>query len=315
MTQSTTINSEFYQIITGYITDLEIFDTAKYFLSSRQSLGLPDINLPKFSGIIKKDHIVQYFRCKLGDKIIEGVFGLILFKQGDYVEIVVEPMQGGSYFAYALRRPDDNHLWVQPNATTGTEYYKDFFGKPPLLISLLFSVCGVSGIVLFIYSLIKIVGEPLSFYFVVYIFLLILSFFLMLVGYIYIKIRKKPILEGSPIADKIFATLGHPNPKKASIESETDYFRDNFYRLFVRFSKEYVGNKTDEEEILQKFSRIYQNEHSDNDLIEDILLKQFLKEQSQGAYWLALYPKKYDIPKEVIVIHTEKNDENINEST
>ncbi|WP_294825752.1 hypothetical protein [uncultured Gilliamella sp.] len=40
-----------------------------------------------------------------------------------------------------------------------------------------------------------------------------------------------------------------------------------------------------------------------------------MKEQSQGAYWLALYPKKYDIPKEVIVIHTEKNDENSNEST
>lgn len=67
--------------------------------------------------------------------------------------------------------------------------------------------------------------------------------------------------------------------------------------------------------INSEFSRIYQNEHSDNDLIEDILLKQFLKEQSQGAYWLALYPKKYDIPKEVIVIHTEKNDESSNEST
>lgn len=36
--------------------------------------------------------------------------------------------------------------------------------------------------------------------------------------------------------------------------------------------------------INSEFSRIYQNEYSDNDLIGDILLKQFLKEQSQGAY-------------------------------
>ena len=118
-------NIEYYQLITGYITELEIYDTHESYIQARKLAGYPDINLKlighldlvfmensiitNYSSMNKSDcptsDVEQYVRFKLGDKVIEGTFCGVAFSEGNYVEVVVDQIEGGTYFAYALRQP------------------------------------------------------------------------------------------------------------------------------------------------------------------------------------------------------------------
>jgi hypothetical protein len=93
MEQNTGAN-HYYQIITGYITDLEVYDTQESYLNARKLAGRSDVNLLTIGHLdlvsmansmkitaakienIDYDtaDIEQYFCCKLGDKVIEGAF-------------------------------------------------------------------------------------------------------------------------------------------------------------------------------------------------------------------------------------------------
>lgn len=286
-------NKEYYQIITGYITDFEVFDSKRYFLKSRESLGLPSIDLSEIGELelvrydIRKEihslqrnskivihDIVEYFRCKLGDNLIEGVFALISFKEGDYVEMVVEPLPGGSYFAFAVRRAIDHRLWLHPHATSGTQALNKYMKNKSSAIYGTFFITSLLGVVLLVYSLMRMISEKLSFFIILYIFLLILGLFLVFCGYSLISMRKNRSRSGSKVADKIFATLGYPNPKEIMVDLKTDNNKYDFYKLTsLYFSNTKGRNKV------------------------------------KGALWLALYTNAPAIPSYINVIHTENNQE------
>ena len=130
-------NDKYYQIITGIVSELEVFDTEQQFLKTRKLAGLPALGLFFLGDVVAAAsqlnttdsneeaaeflNSVQYFRCKMGSNIIEGIFCRVFFNNGDQVEVVVEPRSDGSYFAYALRRLIDHRLWLHPWATKGTK--------------------------------------------------------------------------------------------------------------------------------------------------------------------------------------------------
>ncbi|OCG06892.1 hypothetical protein A9G14_01275 [Gilliamella apicola] len=64
---------------------------------------------------------VQYFTCKIGNLEVQGIFCRAFFRNGDQVEVVVEPCDEDGYFAYALRRPIDHRLWLYPRAMKGSK--------------------------------------------------------------------------------------------------------------------------------------------------------------------------------------------------
>ncbi|WP_392562397.1 putative type VI secretion system effector [Orbus sturtevantii] len=271
--------ADYYQIITGTLSDLEVFDTQAQFFKSRKLTGLAPIGLLALGDVAAAAsqlstaddneegmaylNSVQYFRCKIGACIIEGTFCRVFFTNGDKVEVVVEPKKDGSYFAYALRRPIDHRLWLHPWATKGTKAGN----KSALKFSgafIAFCFILVAVIVLFntrdvhfllFLSLIATIAYPL---FGVFVYFLYKSIF----G------------QGSKEADKIFATLGYPDPKRVDMEQE-------FYEFYSYM------------------------EESDPNFYVDISTEQYQQQTPEGAKWVTFYREAPPIPDYITVINAE----------
>lgn len=316
-------DSHYYQIITGYITDLEVYDTQESYLNARKLAGRPDINLLRIGHLdlvfmanrmrinaskmqnIDCDtaDIEQYFCCKLGDKVIEGAFCRAFFNEGDYVEVVVDQLAGGTYFAYALRRPADSLLWLHPYATVGTEANNK---KRQLPILPLIFLIGTTGLGVFIF-----------FYFVVMTFskqdfsLLLMAamgLLFLLPAYLTFSTLKKSN-SGSVIADKIFATLGYSNPKGVDIEEEYNVFSDKLFDLYKQYCENNNASLTIDGDTYNKFIDHYMHQQSENDSQDEILLKQYLRQTQKidGIQWVFFHLNAPTIPSYINIIHTENN--------
>ena len=278
--------SDHYQIITGIVSELEIFDTEQQFLKTRKLAGLPALGLFFLGDVVAAAsqlntadsneeaaeflNSVQYFRCKMGANIIEGIFCRVFFNNGDQVEVVVEPRSDGSYFAYALRRLIDHRLWLHPWATKGTKAgNKSALKFATLLLSVVF-------IFMIIFMLIStpidkyyifLGWEEITMMVVVYILSIVLVYFL----------HKSILSKNSHIADKIFATLGYADPKRVDMEAE-------FYKFYA-----------------------YRDENSPNFYV-DINSAQYKQQPPEGAKWVTFYREAPPIPEYIKVIHTKSED-------
>lgn len=314
-------NIEYYQIITGYITELEIYDTHESYIQARKLAGYPDINLKlighldlvfmensiitNYSSMNKSDcptsDVEQYVRFKLGDKVIEGTFCGVAFSEGNYVEVVVDQIEGGTYFAYALRQPAEHLLWLHPYATTGTEAHLNRLSPPkPLRLKAL----GGIGILIGILGVVQAFTQE-SF---VPLLLVFLGLMCLLPLRIFSNIQKE-VNSGSTIANRIFATLGYANPKRFDITEEEKLFINKLTCLSLRYLESYEGPLTNSEDIIQEFIEKYKNQQSPEDTENDKLLKQFMRLQKDGMQWFYLYRSAPTIPNYITVIHTENNQE------
>lgn len=327
MQSNLTSNSRYYQVITGYITDLELYDNYQNFIQARTLANRPDFNVSSIGHLDKVfnensymksikamredgsliQNIEQYFCFKLGDKVIEGVFCRAFFNIGDYVEVVVDQIEGESYFAYALRRPVDHYLWLHPYATMGTDLAKrkkkEYLSLKPLII---FSSFGIIGAFIFVYMLmlaysLKSIGHLF--------FAVSALLFFLPVRFYYSSFKK--LESGSPVADKIFATLGYVNPKNFTIDRECDFFIDKLNFLFKQYKASYSGSLTNLEELYEEFIDYYRNQQSDDETEDDILLKQFLSDEPPGARWVYIYRTATVIPSYITVIHTESSNDKV----
>ncbi|OCG17073.1 hypothetical protein A9G24_03380 [Gilliamella sp. App6-5] len=86
---------------------------------------------------------VQYFCCKLGKLTIQGIFCRAFFRNGDKVEVVVETLEDGSYYAYALRRAIDHRLWLYPWAMKGTKANNKEAFKEARIFTLIIFIIGM----------------------------------------------------------------------------------------------------------------------------------------------------------------------------
>ncbi|OTP81048.1 hypothetical protein B6D11_10825, partial [Gilliamella apicola] len=129
--------SDYFQIIKGKISDLKVIDTSLAVFGTGALNGLPAIshavmgdNLAAASQVVTSSRYedesdflnsVQYFTCKIGNLEVRGIFCRAFFRNGDQVEVVVEPCDEDGYLAYALRRPIDHRLWLYPWAMKGSK--------------------------------------------------------------------------------------------------------------------------------------------------------------------------------------------------
>ena len=274
--------NDYYQIITGKIADLQVIDTdlalfGKGTFSSLPLLGQLALGntteaasqLGMASGQQEAaDYLnsVQYFRCKLGEFTVQGIFCRAFFGNGDKVEVVVEPMEDGSYYAYALRRPIDHRLWLYPWAMKGT--------KASNKASLKFA--GSISLGIFIMTIIGIIitcGDELFLSILVCVGAFIFDglFFLVL-----FFCDKGMLGSGSKEADKIFATLGYPKPKTVNMEEE--------------YMEMFFNNKS----------------MNEPDFYIDVTTDEFTRKDPPGVKWVSFYREAPPIPDYITVIHTEK---------
>lgn len=278
--------ADYYQIICGRISELKVTDTDARLFKSNKLAGLPALVFLALGdsaaaasqvGLAddNQDDVdylnrCQYFSCKVGKLTVVGLVCRAFFNNGDNVEVVVEPLDDGSYFAYALRRPIDHRLWLHPNSMQGTDIGKKEAFRQGLFIFIL----GVVFYTIFSFWLLFDTGDfiyfiwsyPLYIFFI-FLFSLCIYFFM-----------KKGLNTGSKIANKIFATLGYPHPERVDMDQE-----------FIEF---YFSDKSE----------------NDPDFYVDITTKEY-NQYVDGMKWVTFYREAPPIPEYIKVIRTEDYDE------
>ncbi|AHN26432.1 hypothetical protein GAPWK_1859 [Gilliamella apicola] len=275
--------SEYFQIIKGKISDLKVIDTSLAVFGSGALNGLPAIshavmgdNLAAASQVATSNRYedesdflnsVQYFTCKIGNLEVRGIFCRAFFRNGDQVEVVVEPCDEDGYFAYALRRPIDHRLWLYPWAMKGSKANNKDALKNVGLFILSIYLCNL--------VLIIVASNNLDDFVFGVSIITPLYILLFLIGYFWYK---KLLGGGSKEADKIFATLGYPDPKTVDMEKE--------------ILEVFINNKST----------------SDPDFYFDTTTEEYLRKDPDGVKWVTFYREAPPIPDYIKVIDTELDD-------
>ena len=275
--------SDYFQIIKGKISDLKVIDTSLAVFGTGALNGLPAIsqalmgdNLAAASQVATSNRYedesdflnsVQYFTCKIGNLEVRGIFCRAFFRNGDQVEVVVEPCDEDGYFAYALRRPIDHRLWLYPWAMKGSKANNKDALKNVGLFILSIYLCNL--------VLIIVASNNLDDFVFGVSIITPLYILLFLIGYFWYK---KLLGGGSKEADKIFATLGYPDPKTVDMEKE-------FFEVFI-------NNKST----------------SDPDFYFDTTTEEYLRKDPDGVKWVTFYREAPPIPDYIKVIDTELDD-------
>ena len=274
--------SKYFQIIKGKISDLKVIDTSLAVFGTGALNGLPAIshalmgdNLAAASQVATSNRYedesdflnsVQYFTCKIGNLEVQGIFCRAFFRNGDQVEVVVEPCEEDGYFAYALRRPIDHRLWLYPWAMKGSKANSRAALKSELIFILPVYFCILAEVIF--------VSKQLSTFIAGFCISTALCTLFFLITYFWYK---KLLGGGSKEADKIFATLGYPNPKTVDMEKE-------FLEVFM--------NKSE----------------SDPDFYVDTTTEEYRQEVPDGVKWVTFYCEAPPIPDYITVIDTELDD-------
>ncbi|OCG46057.1 hypothetical protein A9G34_05505 [Gilliamella sp. Choc4-2] len=287
------VNSDYYQIITGKITELEVIDTHLSLFGGNSFASLPLLGQLALGNSAEAasqvgmasgqqeaaDYLnsVQYFRCKLGEFTVHGIFCRAFFRNGDKVEVVVEPLDDGSYYAYALRRPIDHRLWLYPWAMKGSKASNKSSLKFAGTISGGIFIATIICIAISINCATIKSGRELLYFLIGCIGAFIFDGLIFLILF---YSDKAMLGGGSKDADKIFATLGYPKPKTVNMEQE--YMEMFFNNKSMNEPNFYIDVNTDE----------------------------FKRKDPPGVKWVAFYREAPPIPDYITVIHTEKTNNN-----
>ena len=275
--------SDYFQIIKGKISDLKVIDTSLAVFGRGALNGLPAIsqalmgdNLAAASQVATSNRYedesdflnsVQYFTCKIGNLEVRGIFCRAFFRNGDQVEVVVEPCDEDGYFAYALRRPIDHRLWLYPWAMKGSKANSRVALKSELIFILPVYFCILAEVIF--------VSKQLSTFIAGFCISTALCTLFFLITYFWYK---KLLGGGSKEADKIFATLGYPDPKTVDMEKE--------------ILEVFINNKST----------------SDPDFYFDTTTEEYRQEVPDGVKWVTFYCEAPPIPDYITVIDTELDD-------
>lgn len=278
--------ADYYQIICGRISELKVTDTDARLFKSNKLAGLPALGFLALGdsaaaasqvGLAddNQDDVdylnsCQYFSCKVGKLTVVGLVSRAFFNNGDNVEVVVEPLDDGSYFAYALRRPIDHRLWLHPNSMQGTDIGKKEAFRQGLFIFIL----GIVFYTIFSFWLLFDTGDFIYFIWSYPLYIFLIFLFSLCIYFC----MKKGLNTGSKIANKIFATLGYPHPERVDMDQE-----------FIEF---YFSDKSE----------------NDPDFYVDITTKEY-NQYVDGMKWVTFYREAPPIPEYIKVIRTEDYDE------
>ena len=204
--------SKRYSLLKGTVSQLQIIDDPKE-LGSDNNVGLIAMIGALIFGVfevvaslvttLSVDSITlqgKHFSCYVGRKFVEGKLTHVGFKNGDYVEMVVDKIDDQYYQSYAVRIPKAHALYF-PHAV-----------DTPTFLRLKYSaiIAGAFSFLIYLIYLILILTDlnDDSFYYftlftaaTVFLFFVLTIMFFLLTGGRY-----------SFIGNRIFATLGYPKP-------------------------------------------------------------------------------------------------------
>ena len=214
-----------YSLLKGTISQLQIIDDPKE-LGSDNNVSLIAMIGELFFGVfevvaslvttLSEDSITlegKKFSCYVGRKFVEGKLTHISFKNGDYVEMVVDKSDNNQYQSYAVRIPKTHALYF-PHAV-----------DTPALLRLKYCAIG-SGVLCLLTYLIGVVivyfsmDSEFFLFLLFYTFTAFFMFFVLLIMFF--------LLAGgrySFIGNRIFATLGYPKPWSHNTSAEHERFK------------------------------------------------------------------------------------------
>ena len=215
-----------YRILKGTVSQLQIIDDPKE-LGSDNNVGLIAMILALITGAFGVAAALlttlsvgsitlegKKFSCYVGRKFVEGKLTHISFKNGDYVEMVVDKSDDNNqYQSYAVRIPKIHALYFPRSVNM------------PTLLGLKYSAIIVGAFFLFAYVGILIMqliylNENFFYYFTLFTAVTIFWFFVFtIIFFLFIGGRY------SFIGNRIFATLGYPKPWSHDTSVEHERFK------------------------------------------------------------------------------------------
>lgn len=216
-----------YSLLKGTISQLQIFDDPKesqsYYSSFIDEIAsnivmvilllililFPFLIMFSLGSITLKG---QRFCCFVGRKFVEGKLTHISFKNGDYVEMVVDKSDDNYYQSYAVRIPKTHALYFPHSVDMPTLYQlKNSAKVVGVLCLLIYMIC------MFMFYFNSSLDSDSFLFFTFSIFYMFLSFtilFFFLIGGRY-----------SFIGNRIFTTLGYPKPWSHNTSAEHFRFK------------------------------------------------------------------------------------------
>ena len=215
-----------YRILKGTVSQLQIIDDSKE-MGSDNNVGLIAMIGALITGAFGVAAALlttlsvgsitlegKKFSCYVGRKFVEGKLIHIRFKNGDYVEMVVDKSDDDNYYqSYAVRIPKTHALYF-PHAV-----------DTPALLRLKYCAIG-SGVLCLLTYLIGVVivyfsmDSEFFLFLLFYTFTAFFMFFVILIMFF--------LLAGgrySFIGNRIFATLGYPKPWSHDTSAEHERFK------------------------------------------------------------------------------------------
>ena len=228
-----TLMAKYYCLLKGRVNYLTVFEKTKTKVE-QHSGDLTKAFIDEYGGLIRaifllfytiiRDMVVifipsktlqrklikgTYFYCYVGNIKVEGRLEDIIFKNGDYVEMVVEQTEKNKYFVYAVRMPKYHALFFpKGNCSSTLELFKGC-----LLI------CCLLIFPYIIFMIIAIFDDGSDFIFITLLFLVIYASFVV-ICFILFGMRS------SFINNRIYATLGYRNSWRHMHANEDYAFRE-----------------------------------------------------------------------------------------
>jgi hypothetical protein len=158
---------------------------------------------------------VEFFDCMVDGQRVSGRFSKVTFKDGDEVEVVIEPQWDGTQSALAVRRLSDRILWMFPHCSRGMLAHRAFSRR--LFGWLVLGFMLFSG--LFIVIMEWSSAESTNVRFLEFVGTLYagLSLVAALYGSIRFFAQWKPM---ALQAEAIFAALGYREPSRVDLEND-----------------------------------------------------------------------------------------------
>lgn len=157
---------------------------------------------------------VEYFSCKISEKLVHGRFSKVTFKDGDTLEMVIGSQQNGMPLVLAARRASDRVLWIAPHCSRGRKGHRNFAFLLTWKLLAIFLTLGLIFILVMEYF-----SAAEQFKHFEFDLALIAGISTIAAPYLSVRFYRQwlPIVQQ---AESIFAALGYPDPSRVDLPRE-----------------------------------------------------------------------------------------------
>lgn len=216
--------SEALTMITGVVSELQVYAGEEEFIRSanQQAAGVAvagGLAAAELAGVaagasmaaVSAGDSVEFFSCRLGDRVVEGRFSKASFKDGDELNVVVSSHAERPQ-VLAAQRQRDQLLWIVPHCSRGAKSHARFSARMFLWIFL-----GITGLLGTFFGILDWQSKrAFDSGFTMFWGGLIVVNALVMSGYYSFRFYRQ-WLPVARQAERIFTALGYPDPSKVDL--------------------------------------------------------------------------------------------------